>query len=224
MKDRQNTDDIADSEIELEPFDKPVETDPTEAVEEAEPYFPPTDPVVRTDHSGETRIAGGFGSGETPEQESPASSADAPPDEALEDLVHRALRLDASTAQLHLKVGVLQGLQRLVLREAVLHLRVGRIELWRGDRLWCGRRFGRRGLRWRDEERAVLGDERLGGKPARGDRAIARLFCVRRATLVASDALAQQRFERGSSRHRGARGPGGGRGCRLLGLRRRRRQ
>src|SRR5207249_5973975 len=40
MKDRQNTDDIADSEIELEPFDKPVETDPTEAVEEAEPYFP----------------------------------------------------------------------------------------------------------------------------------------------------------------------------------------
>ena len=68
MKDRQDTDDIADSEIELEPFDKPVENDPTEAVEEAEPYFPPTDPVVRTDHSGETRIAGGFGSGETSER------------------------------------------------------------------------------------------------------------------------------------------------------------
>src|SRR5207244_3180211 len=100
MKDRQNTDDIADSEIELEPFDKPVETDPTEAVEEAEPYFPPTDPVLRTDHSGETRIASGFGSGETPAQEPQATVADAPPDEALEDLVHRALRLDASTAQL----------------------------------------------------------------------------------------------------------------------------
>ena len=113
MKDRQNTDDIADSEIELEPFDKPVETDPTEAVEEAEPYFPPTDPVLRADHSGETRIASGFGSGETPAQEPQATVADAPPDEALEDLVHRALRLDASTAQLHLKVGVLQGVVRL---------------------------------------------------------------------------------------------------------------
>ena len=98
MKDRQDTDDIADSEIELEPFDKPVENDPTEAVEEAEPYFPPTDPVVRTDHSGETRIAGGFGSGETSEQRPPAATTDVPSDEALEDLVHRALRLDASTA------------------------------------------------------------------------------------------------------------------------------
>ncbi|HYV21888.1 MAG TPA: BON domain-containing protein [Candidatus Bathyarchaeia archaeon] len=111
MKDRQDTDDIADSEIELEPFDKPVENDPTEAVEEAEPYFPPTDPVVRTDHSGETRIAGGFGSGETPEQRPQAAGA--PSDEALEDLVHRALRLDASTAHLHLKVGVQQGVVRL---------------------------------------------------------------------------------------------------------------
>jgi len=43
-----------------------VETDPTEAVEEAEPYFPPTDPVVRIDQSGETQIAGGFGGGELP--------------------------------------------------------------------------------------------------------------------------------------------------------------
>jgi len=102
MKDRQDTDDIAESEIELEPFDKPVENDPTEA-----------DPVVRTDHSGETRIAGGFGSGETSEQRPPAATTDVPSDEALEDLVHRALRLDASTAQLHLKVAVLQGVVRL---------------------------------------------------------------------------------------------------------------
>ena len=36
-----------------------------------------------------------------------------PSDEALEDLVHRALRLDASTAQLELKVGVVQGVVRL---------------------------------------------------------------------------------------------------------------
>jgi hypothetical protein len=113
MKDRQDTDDVADSEIELEPFDQPVETDPTEAVEEAEPYFPPTDPVVRTDHAGETRIAGGFGSGETPAELAPAGVTDGPSDEALEDLVHRALRLDASTAHLHLRVGVVQGVVRL---------------------------------------------------------------------------------------------------------------
>jgi hypothetical protein len=108
VKDRQDTDDIADSEIELEPFDQPVEIDPTEAVEEAAPYFPPTDPVVRTDHAGETRIASGFGSGEAPARR-PAAGVDGPSDEALEDLVHRALRLEASTAHLHLKVGVLQG-------------------------------------------------------------------------------------------------------------------
>ena len=103
MKDRQDMDDIANSEIDI---------DPTKAVEEAEPYFPPTDPVVRIDHQGETRIAGGFGTGE-PEPTSPATMRDLPPDEALEDLVHRALRLDASTAQLHLKVGVVGGVVRV---------------------------------------------------------------------------------------------------------------
>ena len=53
MKDRQDIDDIPDSEIEVEPFAQPVETDPTESVEEAEPYFPPTDPVVRVDDTGD---------------------------------------------------------------------------------------------------------------------------------------------------------------------------
>ncbi len=113
MKDRQDIDDIPDSEIEVEPFNQPVETDPTEAVEEGEPYFPPTDPVVRIDDKGETRIAGGFGTGEPLEQSSHAVTNDVPSDEALEDLVHRALRLDASTAHLHLKVGVLQGVVRV---------------------------------------------------------------------------------------------------------------
>ena len=113
MKDRQDIDDIPDSEIEVEPFAQPVETDPTESVEEAEPYFPPTDPVLRVDDKGETQIAGGFGSGEPIEQRPRAATGDVPPDEALEDLVHRALRLDASTAHLHLKVGVQQGVVRL---------------------------------------------------------------------------------------------------------------
>jgi hypothetical protein len=113
MKDRQDIDDIPDSEIEVEPFADPVETDPTEAVEEAEPYFPPTDPVVRVDHQGETRIAGGFGTGRSSDQPPAAAISDVPSDEALEDLVHRALRLDASTAHLHLKVGVSQAVVRL---------------------------------------------------------------------------------------------------------------
>jgi osmotically-inducible protein OsmY len=113
MKDRQDIDDIPDSEIEVEPFDKPVETDPTEAVEEAEPYFPPTDPVVRQDRSGQTQIAGGFGTGELPNANTHAATGDVPSDEALEDIIHRQLRLDASTAHLHLNVGVLQGIARL---------------------------------------------------------------------------------------------------------------
>ena len=90
-----------------------VENDPTEAVEEAEPYFPPTDPVVRVDEKGETQIAGGFGTGEALERHPTAATRGAPSDEALEDLVHRALRLDAGTAHLHLKVGVVEGIVRL---------------------------------------------------------------------------------------------------------------
>ena len=90
-----------------------VENDPTEAVEEAEPYFPPTDPVVRVDEKGDTQIAGGFGTGEALERHPTAATRGAPSDEALEDLVHRALRLDAGTAQLHLKVGVVEGVVRL---------------------------------------------------------------------------------------------------------------
>jgi len=114
MKDRpDHLDGVPESEIEVEPFDEPVENDPTESVEEAEPYFPPTDPVVRIDHAGETQIASGFESGDTPEQQARGAVAGSPSDEALEDLVHRTLRLDASTAHLHLKVGVLQGVVRL---------------------------------------------------------------------------------------------------------------
>jgi hypothetical protein len=113
MKDRQNVDDIPDSEIEVEPFDQPVETDPTQAVEEGQPYFPPTDPVVRVDQTGETRIAGGFGTGDTLNQLPHSAAEDVLSDEALEDLVHRALRLDASTAHLKLKVGVSQAVVRL---------------------------------------------------------------------------------------------------------------
>ena len=113
MKDRQDIDDIPDAEIEVGPPDNPGAIDPAEAVEGAEPYFPPTDPVVRQGPDGETKIAGGFGTGEVPTTPARAVTRDMPSDEALEDMIHRQLRLDASTAHLHLHVGVLQGVVRL---------------------------------------------------------------------------------------------------------------
>jgi hypothetical protein len=113
MKDREDSDGRRDSEIEVEPFDDPVETDPAAAVEDAEPYSPPTDPVVRVGKRGETRIAGGFGGGEVREDHAHSVIEDVPSDEGLEDLVHRELRLDASTAPLRFKVAALKGVVRL---------------------------------------------------------------------------------------------------------------
>lgn len=52
MKDREDQGGISDSDIEVEPFSEEPETDPGEAVEKAEPYFPPTDPVVRQGPEG----------------------------------------------------------------------------------------------------------------------------------------------------------------------------
>ena len=95
MKDRDEIDEVSETDI------------------EAEPYFPPTDPVVRQGPKGETKIAGGFGAGDVPDKHAHAAIEDVPPDEGLEDLTHHALRLDASTAHLRLKVGVQQGVVRL---------------------------------------------------------------------------------------------------------------
>lgn len=106
MDERKDVDEPPETEVPLETGEGSIEIDPTEAVEEAEPYFPPTDPVVRLDRSGSPRIASGFGSGEVTK---PSLSSD----EALEDLAHRRLRLDASTAHLQLRVGVLNGVVRL---------------------------------------------------------------------------------------------------------------
>jgi len=113
MKDRDEIDEVPESDIEVEPFSEGPEIDPGEAVEEAEPYFPPTDPVVRQGPKGETKIAGGFGAGDVPDKHAHAAIEDVPSDEGLEDLIHHALRLDASTAHLRLKVGVQQGVVRL---------------------------------------------------------------------------------------------------------------
>jgi osmotically-inducible protein OsmY len=113
MKDREDHGGISDADIEVEPFSEEPETDPGEAVEEAEPYFPPTDPVVRQGPKGETQIAGGFGAGDVPDKHAHAEIEDVPSDEALEDLIHHALRLDASTAHLRLKVGVRDAIVRV---------------------------------------------------------------------------------------------------------------
>src|SRR5205085_9988763 len=68
-----------------EPFEQPVQDDAAESVEQAEPYFPATDPVMGEGPLGEI---GGSG------------------DEALAELVRRALAEDAETTDLEVEVDV----------------------------------------------------------------------------------------------------------------------
>jgi hypothetical protein len=97
-----------------EPFGEPVETDPAKAVENAEPYFPPTDPVIRLKRHGEAEIAGGFGDGDAPVREGHVRAAtEGASDEGLEDAIRAELALDASTAHLRLRVSVKEGVARL---------------------------------------------------------------------------------------------------------------
>ena len=92
-----------------EPFGDPVENDPLESVEEAEPYFAPTDPVIRTGRDGDTEVLGGFDDGQVPQVEPPPSADD----EALRAAVRRELALDASTTHLRIGVSVEKGVVRL---------------------------------------------------------------------------------------------------------------
>ena len=96
-----------------EPFNEPLQDDPQRAVEEAEPYFPPTDPVVRT--GPDPSVLGGFGatsmSGD-PDQP-PRSESGGVPDEALAARVRRELREDAATTDLTLSVDVKDGVATL---------------------------------------------------------------------------------------------------------------
>lgn len=98
---------------ENEPFMEPNEGDPATAVERGEPYFPPTDPVVR-EGDEQAEIVGGFaetamdGRGATPR-----SRSGGPADEAIADGVRRELRGDAATEALELEVSVDQGIVTL---------------------------------------------------------------------------------------------------------------
>jgi osmotically-inducible protein OsmY len=94
----------------------PGSTDERTVIQDGEePYFPPTDPVVASDASGNLEVIGGWTGTSTSEVEVAASAIDGQPgDEALRDAVRRELRQDAATTMLDLRVTV---------RDGVVHLR-----------------------------------------------------------------------------------------------------
>lgn len=103
-----------------------------EAVEEAEPYFPPTDPVVEpSDDEQELDITGGMQDtsmdelAAEPELDNVEGEPTSPPagrrdDETIREDVSRELREDAMTANLDIEVGVHNG--TVVLRGRVADL------------------------------------------------------------------------------------------------------
>lgn len=98
---------------ENEPFMDPVEEDPTVAVEQGEPYFPPTDPVVR-EGEDQAEILGGFAETSMSDRAAqPRSESGGSPDGAIADAVRRELARDATTQTLELDVEVDRGIVTL---------------------------------------------------------------------------------------------------------------
>lgn len=96
-----------------EPFMEPAEEDVTKAVEECEPYFPPTDPVVREGNE-QTEIVGGFAETSMSDRiDLRRSESGGAPDGELIDAVRRELRRDASTSELDVDVDVREGIATL---------------------------------------------------------------------------------------------------------------
>jgi osmotically-inducible protein OsmY len=102
-------------------------SDPSESVEEAEPYFPPTDPVVRPDDSGQAlEITGGFQDtamdevAEDPELDATEDEVDAPEganirdDETVQEDISRELSEDSATTDLEIAVEVRHGIVTLL--------------------------------------------------------------------------------------------------------------
>ncbi len=93
-------------------MDDPGATDMIEAVEEGEPYFPPTDPPLRTDDGLQgVGILGGFAATSL---EEPGDTVDHPlrlhtNDEEVAERVRYALRADAYTTDLNIEVEVEDG-------------------------------------------------------------------------------------------------------------------
>lgn len=93
-------------------------TDPIESAEEAEPYFPPTDPVIRPASNPEegAEVVGGFSpiaaDASGVEGDYPVSG-NRPGDQQVQEAVVRELREDARTTELQIGVWVRQGVVRL---------------------------------------------------------------------------------------------------------------
>lgn len=92
-------------------MDSPGTTDVIEAVEEAEPYFPPTDPPLTTRPLTNAGIMGGFATGS---DEEPDDTEDSPlrvrgGDDEIAAQVIRALRSDAYTTDMNIHVEVEDG-------------------------------------------------------------------------------------------------------------------
>lgn len=92
-------------------------TDSEESAEEAVPYFPPTDPVVRPSYDDEQlAVVGGF-EATAMDDLGDAASFDVRNDDDLAQAVHRELAEDALTIDLLIRVGVSDGV--VVLRGEV---------------------------------------------------------------------------------------------------------
>lgn len=90
---------------------QPGSTDLVEVIEEAEPYFPPTDPPLRGSPRDGAEVAGGFAATSleepTEEMEHPARLQNN--DEEIAEQVRYALAADAYTADLNIEVTVEDG-------------------------------------------------------------------------------------------------------------------
>ena len=92
-------------------MDDPGTTDVIEAIEEGEPYFPPTDPVVRTVGLNNVETLGGFS---ITSLEEPTEPVDEPlrlqlNEDEIAGRVRYALATDAYTADLNIEVEVEDG-------------------------------------------------------------------------------------------------------------------
>ena len=92
-------------------MDSPGTIDIIEAIEEAEPYFPPTDPPLTTRPLTNAGVMGGFAadSDEEPEDEEEEPLRVRGGDDEIAARVIRALRLDAYTSDLNIHVEVEDG-------------------------------------------------------------------------------------------------------------------
>jgi hypothetical protein len=104
-------------------MDDPGTTDVIEAVEGDEPYFPPTDPVIRVSRNQDAAVMGGFAGSSL---EEPSEPEDHPVrvqsnDDEIAEQVRYALAADGYTADLNIEVEVEDGI-------VYLHGKVGSLD------------------------------------------------------------------------------------------------